>query len=224
MRSSMVDAARPSGRAAPSSWRTSCRCGTLRIVTGSSAQQRRAQDRQHRVLGAGNPDFAAQRLAAFDQRSCPRSGARFAGGEGLQRRAHGSRRPCARRASHRPSDGAPAAACRRMSALTTVASKCTPSLALHLDPRTRQALFDQMADELWIHGRCWNRVNWSRSSLAESAGPHAFGSLDPNARRPSVRSTSFDVAASGRRVIEVEIRGLEAVAARIDGAFLPPAS
>src|SRR6478672_9889423 len=32
-------------------------------------------------------------------------------------------------------------------------------------------------------------------------------------------STSYDVAASGRRVIEVEIRGLEAVAARIDGAF-----
>jgi arabinose-5-phosphate isomerase len=29
----------------------------------------------------------------------------------------------------------------------------------------------------------------------------------------------FDIAASGRRVVEVEIRGLEAVAARIDGAF-----
>jgi arabinose-5-phosphate isomerase len=32
-------------------------------------------------------------------------------------------------------------------------------------------------------------------------------------------ATAFDVAASGRRVIAVEIRGLQAVAARIDGAF-----
>jgi arabinose-5-phosphate isomerase len=32
-------------------------------------------------------------------------------------------------------------------------------------------------------------------------------------------SSSFDLAASGRRVLEVEIRGLEAVAARIDGGF-----
>ena len=32
-------------------------------------------------------------------------------------------------------------------------------------------------------------------------------------------SSPFDLAASGRRVLEVEIRGLEAVAARIDGAF-----
>jgi arabinose-5-phosphate isomerase len=32
-------------------------------------------------------------------------------------------------------------------------------------------------------------------------------------------STSFDLAASGRRVLDLEIRGLEAVAARIDGAF-----
>src|SRR3546814_4982735 len=30
---------------------------------------------------------------------------------------------------------------------------------------------------------------------------------------------SFDFAASGRRVLDVEIRGLEAIAARIDGAF-----
>jgi arabinose-5-phosphate isomerase len=38
---------------------------------------------------------------------------------------------------------------------------------------------------------------------------------------PSVPAISspFDLAASGRRVLEVEIRGLEAVAARIDGAF-----
>ncbi len=32
-------------------------------------------------------------------------------------------------------------------------------------------------------------------------------------------TTSFDLAASGRRVLDLEIRGLEAVAARIDGAF-----
>src|SRR6476619_1815362 len=32
-------------------------------------------------------------------------------------------------------------------------------------------------------------------------------------------TTSFDLAASGRRVLGLEIRGLEAVAARIDGAF-----
>jgi arabinose-5-phosphate isomerase len=32
-------------------------------------------------------------------------------------------------------------------------------------------------------------------------------------------STSFDLAGSGRRVLDLEIRGLEAVAARIDGAF-----
>ena len=32
-------------------------------------------------------------------------------------------------------------------------------------------------------------------------------------------SSPFDLAASGRRVLEVEILGLKAVAARIDGAF-----
>ena len=32
-------------------------------------------------------------------------------------------------------------------------------------------------------------------------------------------ATSFDLAASGRRVIQTETRGLEAIAARIDGAF-----
>ena len=36
--------------------------------------------------------------------------------------------------------------------------------------------------------------------------------------KPAI-SSPFDLAASGRRVLEVEIRGLEAVAARIDGAF-----
>ena len=40
---------------------TSCRCGTLPMLTGSSASRQAAQDRQHGVLRAGNADLAVER-------------------------------------------------------------------------------------------------------------------------------------------------------------------
>jgi arabinose-5-phosphate isomerase len=46
-----------------------------------------------------------------------------------------------------------------------------------------------------------------------AAAPH------PNAPRPTAPGADFDFAASGRRVLEVETRGLVALTARIDGAF-----
>ena len=45
---------------------TSCRCGTLPIVTGPSASSAPGQDRQRRVLGAGNAHLALERNAAGD--------------------------------------------------------------------------------------------------------------------------------------------------------------
>jgi len=86
--------------------------------------------------------------------------------------------------------------------------------ALHLDPCAGQALFDQLADEVWIHGDLLEPRKLEPFSLAESPGrmPSETSISMPDA-------ASFDVAASGRRVIEIEIDGLRAVRARIDGAF-----
>ena len=45
---------------------TSCRCGTLPIVTGAVGEQRAREDRQRRVLGAGDAHLAVERHAAAD--------------------------------------------------------------------------------------------------------------------------------------------------------------
>ena len=102
-------------------------------------EQRRAQDRQHRVLGAGDLHLAVQRVAAVDydllHGSIRDSGfgigmartlraaenrqaigsanhARLLPASASSAPARGSRRPCARPAWRRPGGGGPAAACR----------------------------------------------------------------------------------------------------------------
>ena len=100
--------------------RTSFSRGTLVSVSGSRREQRRAQDRQRRVLGAGNAHFALRADAALDHqlvhRATPgrrrRRCAPTAPASASASTAHGSPRASGRRARRRRAGAARAAQAR----------------------------------------------------------------------------------------------------------------
>lgn len=90
--------------------------------------------------------------------------------------------------------------------------KVHPVRAVDLDPGARQALQDQLLD-----GFCVHRAKAKSRKIGVPVYPKPARPMPAVAPRPI--ASDFDFAASGRRVLEIEARGLTAITARIDGAF-----